>query len=301
MKNFNKLAIAFLILLVFIGFTSMYTITEGQHGILLRLGKIKTDASGKGQVNGPGLHFKLPLVNHAAIFDTRMQTLDIKSSRIVTEEKKDVLVDYYVKWRIRDVPLYFTRTGGSELKAETLLEQKLNDGLRAQFGKRNISEVVSGERVDIMKILKDQSNESAKDLGIDVIDVRIKRIDLPAEVSIAVYARMRAERERIANGHRAEGRSSSEVIRGQADADVTVILAKAQRNSKIIRGEGDAKAAEIYAKAYSKNPSFFAFFRSIHAYQKAFNNKKDMLVLKPGGQFFKYFNNDNPQGEKSDS
>lgn len=283
--------LAFIGLLAILLFSSLYTIEEGEHGLLLRLGKLVNNSeTNQPYVFGPGLHMRLPIINQVRIFNTRMQTLDIKSSRIVTEEKKDVLVDYYVKWRISDLALYYTRTGGNEIQAETLLEQKLNDGLRAQFGKRKISEVVSGERSDIMHILKKQASESAKSLGIEVIDVRIKKIDLPVEVSSAVYERMRAERQRIANQHRADGRSAAEFIRAAADAKVRITVATAESSAKAIMGQGDAEAAKIYAEAYGKNPDFFAFYRSLSAYKDVFSNKQDILVLKPDSDFFKYFN-----------
>lgn len=290
MTQIRKFGIVGLFIVFLIGISSIYTVREGQQGILLRLGKIAVDPqTGKPAVKKPGLHFKVPLINTARIFDTRLQTLSIRSSRIVTEEKKDVLVDYYVKWRIENLPLYFTRTGGNKIQAETLLEQKLNDGLRAEFGKRNISEVVSGERRDIMKILQKQADQSAESLGIQIIDVRIKRIDLPTEVSNAVFERMRAERKRIANEHRARGRSKSEAFRAQADAKVTVILASARSTSKKVRGQGDAEAAKIYADAYNRDSEFYSFYRSLRAYQNAFKSKKDILVLKPDSQFFKFF------------
>jgi modulator of FtsH protease HflC len=294
------LAVIVLLGLLLVG-SSVYEVHEGQHALLLRLGKIVTNKEGQPAVMSPGLHFKLPFVNSVRIFDTRLQTLANKTSRIVTREKKDVLVDYYIKWRIADLALYYTRTGGNELQAQTLLEQKINDGLRAEFGKRNISDVVSGERTDIMEILRKQADTSAASLGIDVVDVRIKRIDLPSEVSMAVFDRMRAEREQIANAHRSEGKAVAENIRAEADAKVTVILATARSNAVRKRGEGDATAAKIYANAYDQNPSFFALLRSLEAYQKAFNNKRDVLVLKPNNQFFSYFNeanskNNNKQG-----
>jgi len=280
-----------LLLILLLAFSSLYTVNEGQKGLLLRLGKIVNDsATGKAAVKNPGLHWKFPFINQARLFDVRLQTMDIKSSRIVTREKKDVLVDYYVKWRIEDLPLYFTRTGGNEFRAETLLEQKLNDSLRAEFGKRDISEVVSGERSDIMSLLLSQAKKGGTNLGIEVVDVRIKRIDLPTEVSAAVYERMRAERERIANEHRAEGKAVAEAIRAKADANVTVTLAKARGESSEIRGNGNAKAAKIYADAYSKDVEFYAFIRSLSAYKDSFSSKKDMLVLQPGSQFFNYFN-----------
>jgi len=280
--------------LVFLGFSSIYIVHEGQHAILVRVGKMVVGADGKPLVLGPGIHFKIPFIEKNHTFDTRLKTLTIDSSRIVTAEKKDVLVDYYAKWRIDNLPLYYTRTDPNPIQAqalaETLLRQKLNDGLRAQFGKRNISEVVSGERTDIMSILKKNANEGAKSLGMTVIDVRIKAIDLPKEVSSAVYDRMRAERERVATEHRADGKSAAEAVRAAADADVTVTLATAHSKGKRTRGEGDATAAKIYADAYKKDPDFFAFYRSLRAYVDVFKNKRDMLVLRPDSQFFKYFN-----------
>jgi modulator of FtsH protease HflC len=278
--------LAFLALIVVI--SSVYQVNEGQRAILLRFGKVVNDAQGQVAITKPGIHFKIPVVQQVRIFDIRLQTLDIQSSRIMTEEKKDVLVDYFIKWRIRDLKRYYTSTDGRSIRARTLLEQKLNDGLRAEFGKRNISEVVSGERSDIMSLLQKAASESARGLGIEVTDVRIKRIDLPEEVSHAVFERMRAERKRIANGHRAEGRAQANAIRANTDADVTVILATATAKSKKIRSRGDMEAALIYAKTYSKDAEFYAFYRSLLAYSNSFQ-AKDFIVIGPNSQFFKYF------------
>lgn len=291
MSSLKSIILSIVIFLVLLFFFCVYTIQEGQKGLLLRLGKlVNNPETNQPYVFDAGLHVRIPFISQVRIFDARMQTLDIKSSRIVTEEKKDVLVDYYVKWRINDLPLYFTRTGGNGVQAETLLEQKLNDGLRAEFGKRKITEVVSGERSDIMNILKRQASVSAKSLGIEVIDVRIKRIDLPSEVSSAVFARMRAERQRIANMHRADGRAAAEAIRAGADAKVRIAIAQAESSAKGIYGEGDAEAAKIYAQAYNKDPEFFGFYRSITAYKEVFADKQDFLILRPDSEFFKYFN-----------
>jgi membrane protease subunit HflC len=287
--NRSTVVIAVIIALV-VGFASVFTVREGQSGLVTRLGKLERDSTGNIKIYHPGLHVKIPFINQVLVFDTRLQTLDIESSRIVTEEKKDVLVDYYVKWRIIDLPRYYTRTQGNSFQAETLLRQQINDGLRAQFGKRNISEVVSGERTDIMETVQLQAQSTAENLGIDVTDVRIKRIDLPAEVSNAVFERMRTERQRIANRHRAEGRSKAEKIRAEADAQSVVIVAEARSQGQKIRGEGDAMAAEVYAKAYGQNRDFFGFYRSINAYRTTFNTGHDFLVLQPGGDFFRYFN-----------
>jgi modulator of FtsH protease HflC len=223
----------------------------------------------------------------------RLQTLDIKSSRIVTAEQKDVIVDYYVKWRISDPVLYYTRASGSAQHANLLLEQQLNDGLRAQFGRRTISEVVSDDRTTIMDALSQQANVNAQKLGIQVIDVRIKRIDLPTEVSTAVFERMRAERERVAMEHRSTGKASAEAIRANADANVTVMIAMAKEQAANLRAQADAQAAKVYTDAYSQNPDFYAFYRSLLAYKKVFNNRENnILVLRPDSQFFKYFNAD---------
>lgn len=269
----------------------LYQVDQGQNALLLKLGKIVNDRhTHKPMIVQAGLHTKWPMIEEPLYFDTRLQTLLVESSRIVTEEKKDVLVDYYVKWRISDLPLYYTRTGGNQNRTETLLRQKLNDGLRAEFGKRKITEVVSGERSGIMEILQKEADRSAQSLGVRIVDVRIKSIDLPEEVSAAVFERMRAERERIATQHRADGRAQAEGIRAEADKFVTVALAKANGQAKQIMGRGDAVAAKIYSDAYSQDAGFYAFYRSIAAYKESFANKNDVLLLQPDMPFFKYFN-----------
>lgn len=287
-RNGFLIALVFLFILLY---SAIYTVTEGTQAILFRLGSIVTDASGKAYVEGPGLHFKLPLLTQVGLFDARLQTLDIKSSRIVTAEQKDVIVDYYIKWRIYDPALYYTRTGGDPDQANVLLEQQLNDGLRAQFGRRTIGEVVSDDRASIMDTLNQQANANAQRLGISVVDVRIKRIDLPSEVSSAVFERMRAERERVAMEHRATGRANAEGIRANADAEATITIASANTQGANIRAQGDALAAKLYADTYSKDIGFFSFLRSIQAYKTIFSKDQNSLfVLKPENDFFKYFN-----------
>ncbi len=287
----KSILVFLVILLAVLAFSSMYTVTEGQRALVLRLGKLELDAKGNPEVKQPGLHFKWPFINQIRIFDVRLQTLDIKSSRIVTKEKKDVLVDYYAKWRIDNPALYYMRTGGDVTKAETLLKQQLNDNLRAAFGQRTISEVVSDDRTTIMQKLQSQASKTAKRLGIFVLDVRIKGIDLPDEVRSSVFDRMKAERKRVATKHRADGRAQAEKIRASADAEATVIVAKAKETSATTRARGDAKAAKIFAKAYGKDESFYKFYRSLLAYEQSFSQKQDVLVLRPNSQFFKYFNN----------
>lgn len=286
-------AVLFMCLILLFG--SFYTINEGQEGIVLRLGRLVNDSSEKVKVLAPGLHCKIPLIDSIRVFDTRIQTMDIKSTRIVTKEKKDVMVDYYVKWRITDLAQYFKSTGGNELKAETLLEQQLNTLLRAQFGKRTISDVVSGGRDDVTDILRRAAEKQAGELGINVVDVRIKGIDLPATTSNAIYQRMRADMQKIANKHRADGQALAEKIQSKADADVTVLLAKIRSESSQIRAVGQAKAASIYLQAYGKNKEFFSLYRSLMAYEGSFQSKQDILVLDKSSAFFDYFNQAMPK------
>jgi membrane protease subunit HflC len=289
--NATKMTIgAVIFFIALLVLTSVFTITQGQQAILLRLGRLVQDNSThKAKIILPGLHMKAPFIESVRVFDTRIQTLDIKSSRIVTKEKKDVIVDYYVKWRIEDLAQYFKATGGNQFKAETLLEQQLNTYLRAQFGKRTISDVVSGGRDDLMDVLRERAEQQAGQLGIHVVDVRIKGIELPANTSNAIYQRMRADMQKIANRHRADGHAAAEAIQAAADAKVTVLLAKARSEGQMIRAQGQAKAALTYAQAYNQNKDFFAFYSSLKAYEHSFNSKKDVLVLDPDSAFFSYF------------
>lgn len=280
--------LAFIISMAFLA--SVFIVNQGQHGILLRLGRLVQDhETGKAKILSPGLHLKTPFIESVRLFDTRIQTLDIKSSRIVTKEKKDVIVDYYVKWRIEDLARYFKSTGGNEFKAETLLEQQLNTSLRAQFGKRAIAELVSGGREDLMELLRDNAEQQASGLGVHVVDVRIKGIELPPSTSNAVYQRMRADMQKIANRHRADGSAAAEAIQATADAEVTVLLAKAMSDGQVLRAQGQAKAAATYSLAFSKNKAFFVFYRSLKAYEGSFNSKQDLLVLDQSSAFFDYF------------
>jgi modulator of FtsH protease HflC len=286
--------LGFLILLII--FTSLFTVTQGQQGIILRLGRLVEDSNtGKVMVLEPGLHVKIPFIDYVRVFDTRIQTMDIKSTRIVTKEKKDVMVDYYVKWHITDLAQYFKSTGGSGLKAETLLDQQLNTLLRAQFGKRTISEVVTGGRDDVTDLLRKAAGKQASELGINVVDVRIKGIELPANTSNAIYQRMRADMQKIANRHRADGQAAAEQIQAKADADVMVLLATTNSKAQQIRAVGQAKAAAIYEKAYTQNPNFFALYKSLLAYEASFNSKKDILVLDQSNAFFDYFKHPMPK------
>jgi len=288
MSKTNTILISLAVLVALIG-TCLYTIYETDQAIVLRFKKIRLNNNDEPIIIHPGLHAKIPLVDEVRSFDMRLNTLDIKASRIITLEKKDVLVDYYVQWRINDLRLFYKRTLGRKSQAEALLQEKANSGLKIEFGRLTIKEVVSGERAELMHRLKKMTNENAANMGITVIDVRVKRIDLPKEVSESVYQRMRAERQRIANSFRADGEKKAIAIRAEADKKRQIILAEAEKQSKIIRGEGDAQAVEIYANTYKQAPDFYQFYRSIHAYENTFKSRNDILVLKPDSDFFKYF------------
>jgi len=286
MKNFIIAIVAALFLLTV---SSVFVISEGQRGIVFEFSKIKRDsATGDMIVFEPGLHFKYPFINTVKKIDARIQTLDEAPDRFVTSEKKDVIVDSFVKWRIVDFSTYYLRTTGSIDNARALLKQKVNNGLRTEFGSRTIKEIVSGDRDSIMAKALVSAKSSKEDLGIEVIDVRIKAINLPAEVSASIYNRMRAERTAVAKEHRSQGQEQSEIIRATIDAKVTVMLAEAQKNSFEIRGSGDALAAKVYADAYTQDADFYKFFRSLEAYEKSFNSKSDIMVIKPDSDFFHY-------------
>lgn len=272
-----------LALVAFIASASVFKVEEWQRAILFRLGEIvETDFE-------PGLHFKMPFINNVRKFDGRILTLDSESERYLTAEKKNVIVDSFVKWRIIDTTAYYTSMGGDVNRANLRLSQIIKDGLRGEFGKRTIKEVVSGEREEIMAILVANTDEQAKGFGIEVTDVRIKRIDLADDVSSSVYRRMEAERTRVAKDLRSRGEEAAERIRSAAERQRTEIISDAYRDAEKIRGEGDALASEIYAKAYNRNPEFFSFYRSLEAYQSSFRDQGDVLVLEPDSDFFKYF------------
>lgn len=268
---------------------SVFVVDMRQKAIVFRFGEIVY------VINKPGLYMKVPLVDNVRFFDARLLTIDsAEPERFLTKEKKNVLVDLFVKWQISDVQLYYISVNGDESRAAIRLLQTINDGLRAEFGKRDVHEVISGERDIIMERMRVKANEDAVKIGVVVRDVRLKRVDLPQEVSESVYTRMRAERTRAANMLRSEGAAESEKIRADADRQREVILAKAYRDAQRLKGEGDAKAASIYARAYEANPEFYAFYRSLDAYVKSFKNKSDVLVLEPNSEFFKYLKNSKP-------
>lgn len=282
------LGVLFFVLLLFF-LASVFTIKQGQQGIVLRLGRLIQDGkTGQVKILEPGLHVKTPFIEQVRVFDTRLQTLESKSLRIVTKEKKDVMVDYYMKWRVENLAQYFKSTGGYASKAETLLDQQLNTSLRAEFGKRSITDI-SGGREDITGILRAKTEEKASQLGVKVVDVRIKGIELPENTSNNIFQFMRANMQKIANRHRADGQAQAEAIKASADAQVTVILAKAQSEGQEKRAKGQAEAAKMYAEAFQQDPAFFGFYRSLKAYESSFNNKQDLLILDQSSAFFEYF------------
>ena len=288
MKN---LLIAVFVLLVLLASGSLFAVKEGERAIVIQFGKVqRDDATGDTKVFEPGLHFKLPFIDSVRVLDARIQTLDGSPDRFVTSEKKDLIVDSYVKWRIDDFARYYLSTGGNKLQAEALLKQKVNNGLRSEFGTRTIAQIVSGERSALMNQAMEQASTSSDELGIEIVDVRVKQINLPTEVSNSIFQRMRAERAAVAREHRSEGQEQAEVIKANIDAKVTVMLADAERNARQLRGEGDAIAAQIYAEAYSKNADFYSFWRSMDAYRNSFNSKQDVMVIAPDSDFFKYMN-----------
>ena len=271
---------------------SLFVVDQRQNAIVFRLGEV-VDVK-----TAPGLYFKVPLLENVRYFDVRILTIDTaEPERFLTSEKKNVLVDLFVKWRITDVKQYYVSVQGNESLAQTRLLQTINDGMRAEFGNRTVHEVVSGERDKIMDLMRNKANEDAKTIGVEVLDVRLKRVDLPQEVSVDVYRRMEAERKRVANELRSTGAAESEKIRADADRQREVIIAQAYREAQRIKGEGDGKATAIYSRAYESNAEFYAFYRSLEAYKASFRGKNDVLVLEPNFEFFKYFRSSGRQGK----
>jgi len=279
----NKI-IGLLVVLLILAAMSVFTVSETQKAIKFRLGEIvETNYL-------PGLYFKIPLINNVKKFDSRILTLESKAERFLTSEKKNVMVDWFAKWRIKDVAKYYTTVAGDIVQANVRLDQIVKDAMRGEFSKRTIRELVSSERGQIHDILIKAANPAADELGIDIVDIRVMRVDLPSEVSSSVYRRMEAERARVARDFRSRGAEMAERIRADADRQREVILGDAYRDAELKRGEGDATASEIYAQAYGKNKDFFAFYRSLTAYRQAFKNEGDTIVLEPNSEFFQYFN-----------
>ena len=289
-KSTGNLLIGAVAVLVLLSM-SIFVVDQRQSAIVFQLGeviRVKSD---------PGMGFKVPLLQNVRYFDSRILTLDAgEPERFITAEKKNVLVDSFVKWRIVDVKQYYVSVGGDEARARNRLLQTVNSSMREEFGKRTINEVVSGERDKIMEVLRTKANNDAKKIGVEVLDVRLKRVDFPLEISESVYRRMDAERKRVANELRASGAAEGEKIKADADRQREIILAEAYRTAQKTKGEGDARASALYAAAFWRNPEFYSFYRSLEAYKQSFKNKSDMMVLDPSSAFFKYLKSSGKSG-----
>jgi len=288
--SFTAILIAIVVLLV-LASMSLFVVDQRQHAIVFRLGEvvsIKTE---------PGLYWKVPVIEDVRLFDIRIHTVDPdQADRFLTSEKKNVLVDLFIKWRISDVQQYYISVGGDEARARDRLTKTVNDGLRSEFGKRTVHEVVSGERDQIIELMRSKVDEVAAKIGVKVLDVRRKRVDLAQEISAAVDARMGAERKRVANELRSTGYADAEKIRADADREREIIVANAYGDAQRIKGDGDAQAAALYARSFKRDPEFYAYYRSLEAYRQRFRSKSDLLILEPGSDFFKYMKS--PRGGK---
>ncbi len=282
----KKSAAAFLmvaVVVLLILSMSVYTVDQRKAAIKFQLGEVVS------METQPGLYFMVPILQNVRLYDTRIQTYDSKDAeRFLTSENKNVLVDSFVKWRVIDVRQYYVSVRGDPVAAEARISQTVNDALRAEFAKRTVHDVVSGERQKIMDTVADKVDKDVKNIGVEVVDVRLKRVDLVPEISSDVYRRMESERKRVANELRSTGSAEGEKIKADADRQKQVIVAEAYRDAQRIKGEGDAQAARIYAEAYGRNPEFYSFYRSLEAYRSSLRNKSDVMVLDPTSDFFKY-------------
>jgi len=289
--NVANLLIAAVLALIVLSL-SIFVVDQRQNAIVFQLGEVVSVKT------APGLYFKIPLVQNVRIFDSRILTLDTgEPERFITAEKKNVMVDSFVKWRIIDVKQYYISVGGDDERANTRLRQTVNSSMREEFGKRTIHEVVSGEREEIMTVLRNKTDADARKIGVQVLDVRLKRVDFPSEISDSVYRRMDAERKRVANELRASGAADGEKIKADADKQREVILAEAYRDAQSTKGQGDAKASSIYAAAFGRNAEFYSFYRSLEAYKQSFKNKSDVMVMDPSSAFFKYLKSSGKAGK----
>ncbi|AUH50005.1 protease modulator HflC [Chromobacterium sp. ATCC 53434] len=270
---------------LFIASLSLFTVDQRQYALVFQFGEVVK------VISEPGMQFKIPLLQNVRYFDRRVQTIDAEAPELFnTREKKNVLVDSFVKWRVVDVSQFY-KSVGSETAAVARLKQTINDGLRAEFGQKTVADVISGQRDLVMETVRKRADADARKIGVEILDVRLKRVDFPDKISSSVYDRMQSERRTVASQLRSEGSADAERVRAEADKQRDVILAEAYRKAQELKGAGDAKAAAIYADAYGKNPEFYAFWRSMDAYKESFKNKSDVLVLDPSSDFFKYLKN----------
>ena len=284
----GSMGVIALLIVIFVGFGAVYRVDMRQKAIVFQLGEIvRSD-------DVPGLHFKVPFINNVQKFDARIQTMDAAPESYLTKEKKNLVVDSFVKWRISNAADYYTTLGGLKANAENRLAQRVNDALRQEFGRRSVSQVISGDRVEIMDVVRETTDQETKSLGVEVVDVRLKRVDLDTTISIGVYQRMEAERSRVAKDLRARGAEAAEKIRADADRQRAIILAEARRQAQQTKGEGDAKATAIYADAFTRDSEFYRMYRSLNAYRATFNSPDNLLVIEPKSEFFRYFNQARP-------
>ncbi len=272
-----------LLLIAAVGSAAVYTVDERENAIVFRFGEIIRSN------DGPGLHVKVPFIENVQKFDARIQTMDSNPERYLTVEKKNLVVDSFVKWRIRDVAKFYVTVRGLKSSAQARLAQRVNDSLREEFGKRPVQDVISGDRAMIMDVVRQAMVEQANAIGVEIVDVRLKRVDLDPEVSERVYKRMEAERARVAKELRAKGAEEAEKIRADAERQREILLAEAFRDAERLRGEGDANATRIYAEAYGRDEEFFSLYRSLNAYENTFRGENDLLVIEPDSKFFRYF------------
>ncbi len=284
----GSMGVIALLIVIFVGFGAVYRVDMRQKAIVFQFGEIvRSD-------DVPGLHFKVPFINNVQKFDARIQTMDAAPESYLTKEKKNLVVDSFVKWRISNAADFYTTLGGLKANAENRLAQRVNDALRQEFGKRSVPQVISGDRVEIMDVVRETTDQETKSLGIEVVDVRLKRVDLDTTISIGVYQRMEAERSRVAKDLRARGAEAAEKIRADADRQRAIILAEARREAQQTKGEGDAKATAIYADAFTRDSEFYRMYRSLNAYRATFNSPDNLLVIEPKSEFFRYFNQARP-------
>lgn len=282
----RALLVILIVALVFVGLNSLFTVSETEYAIRFQLGRV-VEAD-----YGPGLHVKAPFVNNVRKFDRRILTLDTQPENMITSEQKFVSVDSFIKWRIVDVAQFYISTQGNERNALNRLDSIIKDRIRNQIASRTLAEVVSEQRVSTMQDIQSRANEAAAEFGIEIVDVRIKAVELPEDVRESVFRRMAADRQKEANRYRFEGREEAERIRADADRQAQIIRAEAEREGQTLRGEGDATATAIYAGAYGKDEEFYAFYRSLQAYGNAFGGSQDVMVVDPSSSFFDYFSND---------
>ena len=293
MSGKNMMWIILAVIIVAVGSSAVYYVDEREKAIVFQFGEIVRSN------DEPGIHFKAPLINNVRYFDSRVQTMDSDPELYLTREKKNLVVDSFVKWRITNAANYYTRLGGLASNARNRLAQRVNDALRSEFGNRSVQQVISGDRVEIMDVVRELTNEETASLGIEVLDVRLKRVDLDPDISERVYQRMEAERSRVAKDLRARGAEAAERIRADADRDRAIILAEAKQTAQEIKGQGDAEATAIYADAFSRDREFYRMYRSLNAYRNTFATPDNLLVIEPDSEFFRYFNQASPMPMES--